>query len=66
VINLISCVQVCGIRYLKENMGTDVISSLAGSLDAELQKARDTLQGVDENIRKVFGKDVSELQAFGK
>lgn len=47
-------------------MGTDVISSLAGSLDAELQKARDTLQGVDENIRKVFGKDVSELQAFGK
>jgi len=47
-------------------MGTDVISSLAGSLDAELEKARETLRCVDDDIKKVFGKDASELTIFGR
>ena len=46
-------------------MTTDVISSLAGTLDAELQKARENLRGVDSNIKKLFGKDAFELNNFG-
>lgn len=47
-------------------MATDVISNLSGSLDAELEKARETLRSVDDNIKKVFGKDASELTVFGR
>ncbi|CAG7675608.1 unnamed protein product [Allacma fusca] len=47
-------------------MATDVISSLAGSLDAEIEKARENLKGVDSNIKKLFGKDVSEFNSFSK
>jgi hypothetical protein len=47
-------------------MATDVISNLAGSLDAELEKARETLRSVDDDIKKVFGKDASELSVFGR
>jgi len=46
-------------------MGTDVITNLAGSLDAELEKARETLRGVDDSIKKLFGKDASELNFSG-
>ncbi len=47
-------------------MATDVISNLSGSLDAELEKARETLGELDEDIKKVFGKDASELVVFGR
>jgi hypothetical protein len=44
-------------------MATDVVStaSLAGGLDLELEQARATLKGVEDNIKRVFGKDTTEL-----
>lgn len=48
-------------------MATDVITaeiSLARTLDTELENARATLRGVEDNIKRVFGKDASELNTF--
>ena len=44
-------------------MAADVISTgnLTGDLDAELEKARANLRGVEDNIKRVFGKDPNEL-----
>ncbi len=42
-----------------KKMTTDVVSS--AELDAELERARATLRGVEDNIKRVFGKDSTEL-----
>lgn len=43
-------------------MGTDILKSF-GTLQSELEQARDSLKGVDENIKRLIGRDPSELQS---
>lgn len=42
-------------------MATEIMKSF-GALQAELERAKDNLKGVDENIRKLIGRDPSEGQ----
>ncbi|KAJ8929488.1 hypothetical protein NQ314_017820 [Rhamnusium bicolor] len=41
-------------------MGTEILKSF-GSLQSELEQARSSLKGVDENIKRLIGRDPSEL-----
>jgi pinin len=40
-------------------MATEIMKSF-GALQAELEKAKDNLKGVDEHIKKLIGRDPSE------
>lgn len=42
-------------------MATEIMKSF-GALEAELEKAKDKLKGVDEHIKKLIGRDPSEPQ----
>lgn len=41
-------------------MGTEILKSF-GTLQSELEHAKDSLKGVDENIKRLIGRDPSEL-----
>lgn len=41
-------------------MGTEILKSF-GSLQSELEEAKNNLKGVDENIKRLIGRDPSEL-----
>ena len=41
-------------------MGTEILKSF-GTLQSELEQARDSLKGVDENIKRLIGRDPSEI-----
>lgn len=47
-------------------MATGIITNLAGTLDEELEKARETLKEVDVSIKKLFGKEAKDLTSFGQ
>jgi pinin len=42
-------------------MATEIMKSF-GALQAELEKAKDNLKGVDEHIKKLIGRDPNEGQ----
>lgn len=41
-------------------MGTEILKSF-GTLQSELEQAKNSLKGVDENIKRLIGRDPSEL-----
>ncbi|KAJ8941916.1 hypothetical protein NQ318_013249 [Aromia moschata] len=43
-------------------MGTEILKSF-GSLQSELEQAKNSLKGVDANIKRLIGRDPSELSA---
>lgn len=43
-----------------KNMGTEILKSF-GNLQHELEEARSSLKGVDESIKRLIGRDPSEL-----
>lgn len=41
-------------------MGTEILKSF-GVLQSELEQAKDSLKGVDENIKRLIGRDPSDV-----
>lgn len=58
-VDILLCMCIKNVKFVV-NMGTEILKSF-GTLQSELEQARSSLKGVDESIKRLIGRDPSEI-----